>query len=123
MIRGDTQTDLYYIPIVPSFCVDCIKNKYNCVSFWQWSLLIIIIIIAAAVRPRPWILWGSDTDDNNEWCRFISISITVFSIDITSNYLNLFIKIVTTQRFNEITFVSSSSTLLHVSPFHEATIR
>jgi hypothetical protein len=34
--------------------------------------------------------------------------------------LNLFIKTVTTQRFNEITFVSSSSTLLHVSAFHEA---
>jgi hypothetical protein len=28
------------------------------------------------------------------------------------NYINLFIKTVTTQRFNEITFVSSSSTLL-----------
>jgi hypothetical protein len=38
-------------------------------------------------------------------------------------YTNLFIEIVTTQRYNEITFVSSSSALLHVSAFHEAIIR
>jgi hypothetical protein len=36
--------------------------------------------------------------------------------------INLFIETVTTQRFTEITFVSSSSTLLHVSAFHEAII-
>jgi hypothetical protein len=39
------------------------------------------------------------------------------------NYINLFIETVTTQRFNEVTFVSSSITLLHVSAFHEAIIR
>jgi hypothetical protein len=37
--------------------------------------------------------------------------------------LNLLTETATTQWFNEITFVSSSSTLLHVSAFHEAIIR
>jgi hypothetical protein len=37
--------------------------------------------------------------------------------------INVFIETVTTQQFNQITFVSSSSTLLHVSAFHEAIIR
>jgi hypothetical protein len=36
---------------------------------------------------------------------------------------NLFIKTVTTERFNEITFISASSTLQHVSAFHETIIR
>jgi hypothetical protein len=39
------------------------------------------------------------------------------------NYINLFVETITTQRFNEIIFVSSSSTLLHVSDFHETIIR
>jgi hypothetical protein len=42
---------------------------------------------------------------------------------VVLTYIHLFIETVTTQRFNEITFVSSSSTLLYVSAFHEAIIR
>jgi hypothetical protein len=57
---------------------------------------------------------------NEETC-ILSVVLTYTKQSV--RYINLFIETVTTQRFNEITFVSSSSSLLHVSAFHKAIIR
>jgi hypothetical protein len=57
----------------------------------------------------------------------LKLKVSLLRLYIRSTlYWNLstsFIETVTTQRFNEITFVSSSSTLLHVSAFYEAIIK